>query len=31
MGYFKKKTDPVSDRAKSLNAEIAVLEAQIRN
>jgi hypothetical protein len=30
MGYFKKKTDPVSDRAKSLNAEIAVLEAQIR-
>ena len=30
MGIFKKKTDPVSDRAKSLNAEIAVLEAQIR-
>ncbi|MEO8425930.1 MAG: hypothetical protein ABI651_02340 [Verrucomicrobiota bacterium] len=30
MGYFKKKTDPVSGRAKVLNAEIAVLEEQIR-
>ena len=30
MGYFKKKTDPVSDRTKSLNAEFAVLEAQIK-
>lgn len=30
MGVFKKKTDPVSDRAKALNAQIAALEVQIK-
>ena len=30
MGLFKKKPDPISDRAKALNEEIAALEAQIR-
>ena len=30
MGFFKKKTDPISERAKALNAEIAALEAQIK-
>lgn len=30
MGLFKKKADPISDRARSLNAEIAALEAQIK-
>ena len=30
MGLFKKKGDPISDRAKALNAEIAALEAQIK-
>lgn len=29
MGWLKKKSDPVSDRAQALNAEIAALEAQI--
>ncbi len=29
MGWFKKKQDPISDRARALNAEIAALEAQI--
>lgn len=30
MGLFKKKSDPISDRAKTLNAEIAALEAKIK-
>lgn len=30
MGWLKKKTDPVSDRAQALNAEIAALETQIQ-
>ena len=30
MGWFKKKADPLADRARVLNAEIAALEAQIR-
>jgi hypothetical protein len=30
MGFFKKKADPISERAKALNAEIAALEAQIK-
>jgi cell division protein FtsB len=30
MGFFKKKTDPLTDRARALNAEIAALEAQIK-
>ena len=30
MAWFKKKPDPISDRAQSLNQEIADLEAQIR-
>jgi hypothetical protein len=30
MSWFKKKSDPVSDRAQALNAEIAALEAQIK-
>ena len=30
MRFFKKKPDPISDRAKALNAEIAALEAQIK-
>jgi hypothetical protein len=30
MSWFKKKTDPVSDRAQALSAEIAALEAQIK-
>lgn len=30
MGLFKKKTDPISDRAQALNAEIAALEAKIK-
>ena len=30
MGWLKKKSDPVSDRAEALNAEIAALEAQIK-
>lgn len=30
MGLFKKKSDPISDRAKALNAEIAALEAKIK-
>lgn len=30
MGFFKKKTDPISDRSKALNAQIASLEAQIK-
>ena len=31
MGLFKRKSDPISARSKSLEAEIAALEAQIRN
>lgn len=31
MALFKKKPDPISDRARALNDEIAALEAQIRN
>jgi hypothetical protein len=31
MGLFKKKADPISDRSKSLNAQIAALEAQIKD
>jgi hypothetical protein len=30
MGLFKKKSDPLSDRARALNQEIAQLEAQIK-
>jgi hypothetical protein len=30
MALFKKKTDPISERAKALNDEIAALEAQIK-
>jgi len=30
MGWFKKKADPISERARALNEEIAALEAQIR-
>ena len=29
MGFFKKKPDPISDKARQLEAEIAALEAQI--
>jgi cell division protein FtsB len=31
MGWLKKKSDPVSERARSLTAEIAALEAQIKH
>lgn len=31
MAWFKKKPDPISDRARALNEEIAALESQIRN
>jgi len=30
MGWFKKKSDPISDRASALSSEIASLEAQIK-
>jgi hypothetical protein len=30
MGLFKKKSDPISDRARALNSEIAALEARIK-
>jgi len=30
MGLFKRKADPISDRAKALAAQIAALEAQIK-
>jgi hypothetical protein len=30
MGWFKKKSDPISDRASALTSEIALLEAQIK-
>jgi hypothetical protein len=30
MGLFRKRVDPMSDRARALNSEIAALEAQIR-
>ncbi len=30
MAWLKRKPDPISERAKTLNAEIAALEAQIR-
>ncbi len=30
MSWFKKKPDPISDRARALNEEIAALEAQIQ-
>ena len=30
MGLFRKKADPISDRARKLNAEIAALEAKIK-
>jgi hypothetical protein len=30
MAWFNKKTDPISDRARTLNDEIAELEAQIK-
>ena len=30
MAWFKKKPDPISDRARALNDEIAALEAQIK-
>ena len=31
MGWFSKRPDPISDRARTLNDEIARLEAQIRD
>jgi hypothetical protein len=31
MAWFRKKPDPVSDRARALNEEIARIEAQIKN
>jgi hypothetical protein len=31
MAWFNKKTDPISDRARALNQEIADLEAQIQS
>ena len=31
MALFRKKADPISDRARALNAEIAALEAQIKH
>ncbi len=31
MGWFRKKSDPISDRARALNEEIASLESQIKN
>lgn len=30
MGWLKKKSDPLTEKARSLNAEIAALEAQIK-
>jgi hypothetical protein len=30
MGLFRKKADPISDRARALNAEISALEARIK-
>src|SRR5690242_16865192 len=30
MGWLKKKSDPISQRARALNAEIAALESQIK-
>lgn len=30
MALFRKKSDPISDRARALNSEIAALESQIR-
>ena len=30
MGLFKKKSDPISERSRAINAEIAALEAQIQ-
>ena len=30
MGLFKKKVDPLSERSRALNSEIAALEAQIK-
>jgi len=30
MAWLKKRTDPISDRARKLNSEIATLEAQIK-
>ena len=29
MGFFRKKTDPISERARALNQQIAALEAEI--
>src|SRR3569623_1543329 len=31
MAWFKKKPDPISDRARALNEEIAALESQIQH
>ena len=31
MGWFRKKADPISERARALNDQIAHLEAQIKN
>jgi hypothetical protein len=30
MGFFKRKADPISERSRALNAQIASLEAQIK-
>ena len=30
MSWLKKKTDPITDRARALNSEIAALETQIK-
>ena len=31
MGFFRKKPDPITERARALNAQIAALESQIQN
>jgi len=31
MALFRKKTDPISERARALNEQIAALEAQIKD
>ena len=31
MGFFQKKSDPISDRARALNRQIATLEARIKD
>ena len=31
MGFFRKKPDPITERARALNAQIAALESQIQH